>query len=73
MQMKNCDMCLSAGSVNKWGVCEICGSEAKKQGSTVGWSSLAIRSRSRSDKASASKKAAVASKAGTSHFGKDAA
>ncbi len=27
MKMQDCDICLSAGSVNKWGVCEICGED----------------------------------------------
>ncbi len=27
MKMQDCDKCLSAGSVNKWGVCEICGED----------------------------------------------
>lgn len=25
---KDCEVCLSAGSVNKWGICEICGEES---------------------------------------------
>ena len=27
MKMFDCDICQSAGSVNKWGYCEICGEE----------------------------------------------
>ena len=27
MEKRDCDVCLSAGSVNQWGVCEICGEE----------------------------------------------
>jgi len=27
MKMYDCDVCMSAGSVNKWGFCEICGEE----------------------------------------------
>ncbi len=27
MEMQDCNVCMSAGSVNKWGICEICGEE----------------------------------------------
>lgn len=35
MKMYDCDVCLSAGSVNKWGYCEICGEETEDPGSLV--------------------------------------
>lgn len=35
MKMYDCDVCLSAGSVNKWGYCEICGEEFEDPGSKV--------------------------------------
>ncbi len=41
MKMYDCDICLSAGSVNQWGYCEICGEEYEDPGSLVDWESLA--------------------------------
>jgi hypothetical protein len=35
MKMYDCDVCLSAGSVNKWGFCEICGEDFEDPGSHV--------------------------------------
>jgi len=35
MKMYDCDVCLSAGSVNKWGFCEICGEDFEDPGSRV--------------------------------------
>lgn len=35
MKMYDCDVCLSAGSVNKWGFCEICGEEFEDPDSRV--------------------------------------
>lgn len=35
MKMYDCDVCLSAGSVNKWGYCEICGEDFEDHGSKV--------------------------------------
>jgi len=29
--MDDCDICFSAGSVNKWGVCEVCGEELEHE------------------------------------------
>lgn len=33
--MHDCMVCLSAGSVNQWGVCEVCGEETEDTDSTV--------------------------------------
>lgn len=30
MDMHDCDICLSAGSVNQWGLCEVCGEELEE-------------------------------------------
>lgn len=30
MEKRDCDVCLSAGSVNQWGVCEICGEDLEE-------------------------------------------
>lgn len=35
MKMYDCDICLSAGSVNQWGFCEICGEEFENTDSLV--------------------------------------
>lgn len=35
MKMYDCDVCLSAGSVNQWGFCEICGEDFEDAGSRV--------------------------------------
>lgn len=32
--MDDCEVCFSAGSVNKWGICEVCGEETEHE-STV--------------------------------------
>jgi len=37
MKMYDCDVCLSAGSVNQWGYCEICGEEFEDPESLVNW------------------------------------
>lgn len=37
MKMYDCDVCMSAGSVNKWGYCEICGEDFEDTGSLVHW------------------------------------
>jgi hypothetical protein len=37
MKMYDCDVCESAGSVNQWGCCEICGEEFEEPGSLVSW------------------------------------
>ena len=37
MKMFDCDICLSAGSVNQWGFCEICGEEYEDLESLVDW------------------------------------
>lgn len=37
MKMYDCDVCLSAGSVNKWGFCEICGEEFEDPESRISW------------------------------------
>lgn len=39
MKMYDCDVCMSAGSVNKWGYCEICGEDFEDTGSLVHWQS----------------------------------
>lgn len=33
--MQDCMVCLSAGSVNQWGVCEVCGEELEDLTSMV--------------------------------------
>lgn len=33
--MQDCVICLSAGSVNQWGVCELCGEEVEDLTSVV--------------------------------------
>ncbi len=35
MDRYDCDVCLSAGSVNQWGYCEICGEEFEDPQSLV--------------------------------------
>ena len=35
--MYDCDVCMSAGSVNKWGYCEICGEDFEDTGSLIHW------------------------------------
>ncbi len=35
MEKYDCDVCLSAGSVNQWGYCEICGEEFEDPQSQV--------------------------------------
>jgi hypothetical protein len=35
--MYDCDVCMSAGSVNQWGYCEICGEDFEDPGSLVRW------------------------------------
>ncbi len=40
MKMYDCDVCMSAGSVNQWGYCEICGEDFEDPGSFVNWQSL---------------------------------
>jgi hypothetical protein len=35
MKMYDCDVCQSAGSVNQWGFCEICGEDFEDPGSRV--------------------------------------
>ncbi|MHB1389781.1 MAG: hypothetical protein ACYCXF_00890 [Thermoleophilia bacterium] len=37
MNRYDCDVCLSAGSVNKWGFCEICGEDLEDPESRVMW------------------------------------
>ena len=37
MKMYDCDVCMSAGSVNQWGYCEICGEDFEDAGSLVRW------------------------------------
>jgi len=37
MEMYDCDVCMSAGSVNRWGYCEICGEDFEDPDSLVGW------------------------------------
>lgn len=37
MKMYDCDVCLSAGSVNQWGYCEICGEDFEDPESRVIW------------------------------------
>lgn len=54
--MGYCDSCLSAGSVNTYGYCEICGAEHEVAGdiSTVYDAATAFQAESRTDVAQAS-------------------
>ena len=40
MTRYDCDVCLSAGSVNKWGFCEICGEDLEDPQSRVMWAEM---------------------------------
>jgi len=42
MKMYDCDVCMSAGSVNKWGYCEICGEDFEDPGSLVAWHGVSL-------------------------------
>jgi hypothetical protein len=42
MKMYDCDVCMSAGSVNRWGYCEICGEDFEDPGSPVAWHGLPL-------------------------------
>jgi hypothetical protein len=42
MKMYDCDVCMSAGSVNKWGYCEICGEDFEDPDSLVRWHSISM-------------------------------
>lgn len=42
MKMFDCDICMSAGSVNKWGYCEICGEDFEDTASLVQWQSVSM-------------------------------
>lgn len=33
----DCDICMSAGSINRWGYCEVCGEEVEESASPVTW------------------------------------
>lgn len=52
MKMYDCDICQSAGSVNQWGFCEICGEDFEDPGSTVVWRESAGTAVALSDHAS---------------------
>jgi hypothetical protein len=39
---KDCEVCLSAGSVNKWGTCEICGEEFIETIARIDWHKASI-------------------------------
>lgn len=47
---KDCEVCLSAGSVNKWGICEICGEEFVQTVSMVDWRKISIKPALEKDK-----------------------
>ena len=34
---RDCDYCMSAGSVNRWGYCEVCGEELEVSSSRLVW------------------------------------
>ncbi|MDO8737150.1 MAG: hypothetical protein Q7K29_08755 [Thermoleophilia bacterium] len=42
MKMYDCDVCMSAGSVNKWGYCEICGEDFEDPDSLVRWHGISV-------------------------------
>ncbi len=42
MERHDCDTCLSAGSVNQWGICEICGEEFEETVSFGDWSKISF-------------------------------
>lgn len=42
MKRHDCDVCLSAGSVNRWGICEICGEEFEETISFGDWSKISF-------------------------------
>ena len=42
MKRYDCDVCMSAGSVNQWGYCEICGEDFEDPGSLVHWQSHGV-------------------------------
>lgn len=42
MKMFDCDVCMSAGSVNKWGYCEICGEDFEDPDSLVRWHGVSM-------------------------------
>jgi len=42
MKMYDCDVCMSAGSVNKWGYCEICGEDFEDPDSLVHWHGISV-------------------------------
>ena len=56
MEMYDCDVCMSAGSVNKWGYCEICGEDFEDTGSLVHWQTTSSDARVLSQAGSASAK-----------------
>ncbi len=45
MKMYDCDVCMSAGSVNQWGYCEICGEDFEDPGSLIRWHGLSFTER----------------------------
>lgn len=42
MKMFDCDVCMSAGSVNKWGYCEICGEDFEDPDSLIRWHGISM-------------------------------
>lgn len=56
MEMYDCDVCMSAGSVNKWGYCEICGEDFEDTGSLVHWQTTSSDAQVLSQAGSASAK-----------------
>lgn len=44
MERHDCDTCLSAGSVNQWGICEICGELFDQAVSFGDWSMISFTS-----------------------------
>jgi len=42
MKMYDCDVCMSAGSVTKWGYCEICGEDFEDPDSLVRWQGVSM-------------------------------
>jgi hypothetical protein len=50
MQKQDCAVCLSAGSVGKSGVCEVCGEEVEDQASLVVYATGTVHQTAEKDK-----------------------
>lgn len=59
MNVHDCDVCLSAGSVNRWGICEICGEEFVNTGMICDWTRITFSPSRESEAAMAFAEAAA--------------